>query len=40
MNIATDSADPGGGVVDGSFMGFGSLSFLHVLFLSGFDFKQ
>ena len=40
VNVATDSADPGGGAIGGSFLGFGSLSFLHVLFLFGFDFKQ
>ena len=39
VNIATNSADPRGGAVGGSFVGFGSLSFLHVLFLLSVGFQ-
>ena len=37
--IATDSTDPSGGAVRGSFVRFGSLSFLHVLFLMSVGFQ-
>lgn len=39
VHIATNSTNPSGAVW-GIFVGFGSFSFLHVLFLYRFDFKQ